>query len=139
MTTYFQRFASHSHPEGSMCVSAPGSVCLSVPLPNKDQAHFPKHILPRQTLLSLWRLSTALTLLWVFYPHPCAKDSLAEQQVVLGCCWGERSRSRPAPRDPALLPAGAQGPCIVMPIGVTFSCSLLSHPVDPTTDCTEET
>lgn len=77
MTTCFQRFALCRDPQGSMCVSAEGSVCLSVLLPNKDQVNFPKHILPRQTLLSLWRLSMALTLLWVFYPHPCAKDTLA--------------------------------------------------------------
>lgn len=125
MTTYFQRFALHSHPKGSMCVSAKGSVCLSVLLPNKDQAHFPKHILPRQTLLSLWRLSTALTLLWVFYPHPCAKDSLAEQQAMLGCCLGggveplmpcSQGPSPPASRCPGSLHCDAhRGDILLLP------------------------
>lgn len=112
MTTCFQCLALHRYPPGSMCVSAKGSVCLSPLLPNKDQVNFPKHILPRQTLLSLWRLSMALTLLWVFYPHPCAKDSLAG---AAGCAWllmerREVAGAQPHARAPAAI-AAAEGTC----------------------------
>lgn len=112
MTTCFQCLALHRYPPGSMCASAKGSVCLSPLLPNKDQVNFPKHILPRQTLLSLWRLSMALTLLWVFYPHPCAKDSLAG---AAGCAWllmerREAAGAQPHARAPAAITA-VEGTC----------------------------
>lgn len=100
MTTCFQCLALYRDPQGSMCAPAKGSARSSTLLPNKDQVHFPKHILPLQTLLRLWRSATAPTLLWAPYPHPCAKDTLAG---AAGCTWLLLQRMKPMIPGPGCL------------------------------------
>lgn len=111
-------------------MSVEGSVCFSELLPNKDQVPFPKHILPRQTLLSLaleavHGFDTPVG----FSPHiPVPKIPWHEWQVVLGSCWREE-RLIPEPLGPGWCPGpGWQLPLAWPPAGNSLG---RQHPRKP--------